>query len=175
MPKCGPFAFAEARGVGVYDGALRKAIHELKYNSLAVVSGDLIELMTKYLSLHTAFAPGATCVIPIPIHKSREKLRGFNQSTLLARGIADYLHLPLVDNALYRKIPTPPQVDLPFHERVQNVRGAFAVRIEEAIAGQTILLIDDVMTTGATASEAARELRNNGAEKVYVLTLARSC
>jgi len=169
------FAFAGARAVGVYEGVLRDAIHALKYSCHAVVAGDLGRLLADYLLEHPNFTEGVSCVIPAPIHASRQRERGFNQSELLARAVAESLRAPLVTGVLRRIKATRPQVELPFEERVENVRGAFAVVDPAPIAAGRVLLIDDVLTTGSTAHEASSVLLEAGAAKVYVLTVARSC
>jgi ComF family protein len=111
-------------------------------------------------------------VCPVPLHQSRLRDRGFNQSELLAESVAEAIERPL-KHLLDRTRPTLPQVDLPAASRVQNVRDAFAVRLEEVIANQRVLLIDDLSTTGATMLECARALRRAEAEEVRVFTLAR--
>ncbi|MDO8587775.1 MAG: ComF family protein [Armatimonadota bacterium] len=171
---CGRFPFFQARAVVIYEGVVRQAIHELKYAGLTVVAQELRDLMTAFLFRTPDFAIDASCVVPLPIHSSRQRERGFNQSALLATGVADYLHLSIDSKSLVRRVATRPQVELSEHERMENVKGAF-VAAENAFAGQAVLLVDDILTTGSTAAEAAAALRKAGARAVYVLTLARSC
>jgi len=175
-PECSRarFAFSQARAVGIYGGTLREAIHQLKYDGRAPVAEELGALLVSFLDGHPSFAPNADCVAPVPIHRKRMRERGFNQSELIARPVARFLGVPLLTNLLLRSRASRPQVELAFEERVENVRGVFAVEPPQAFVGRTVLLVDDVLTTGSTASEAARTLRGAGAEAVYVLTLARS-
>jgi len=169
------FAFTRARAVGVYDGALRTAIHRLKYGGVRAVAPELGDLLTAHLAGSADSCPGAASVLPMPIHSSRRRERGFNQSLLLAGPVSDFLGVPLLEDVLIRVRASRPQVDLPVDERMNNVRGVFKVERPEMITGTAVLLVDDVMTTGSTADEAARALRHAGASAIYVLTLARSC
>jgi len=113
------------------------------------------------------------CLVPVPLHPSREAERGFNQSMLLASRVSRRWGIPIVSRALRRQRPTPPQTDLDADERRRNVKGAFAVSRPGAVNGQHVLLIDDVFTTGATVSECARLLLDAGARTVGVLTVSR--
>jgi ComF family protein len=113
-------------------------------------------------------------VIPVPLHSGRLRWRGFNQAAMLAVAIAGRLDRPLDVSALVRVRPTPPQTMQNRVERSKNLRRAFAVKRPARVASRRILLIDDVMTTGATADECARTLIAAGARRVDVLTLARA-
>lgn len=172
---CKTLNFTRARAVAVYDGVIREAIHQLKYSGRTVLMGELNTLLVDYMATYPDFAGDATAVIPIPIHASRERERGFNQSALLAKGVSEYLRLPLLTHALERVGGLRPQVQLSEYDRVHNVKGAFKASPSISLEGQRILLIDDVLTTGSTTSEASKVLREAGAARVYVLTLARSC
>jgi len=111
-------------------------------------------------------------VCAVPLHESRLRERGFNQSEALAEAVGGSIGKPLRP-LLARTRPTLPQVDLPAESRPANVRGAFEARLEEVIEGQRVLLIDDLFTTGATLVECARMLRRAGAEEVRIFALAR--
>lgn len=112
---------------------------------------------------------GAACVVPVPLHRSRRRHRGFNQAADLARR----LQLPVV-HALKRVRPTPTQTGLPAAQRHRNVRGAFALaRGMDALAGSIVVLVDDVSTTGATLEACARVLKEAGAIEVRAITAAR--
>ncbi len=111
-------------------------------------------------------------LLPVPMHPVRQRLRGYNQSERLARVVGAELGLPLLTRALARTRPTRPQVGLTGDARRGNLLGAFAVRQPEAVAGKTLLLVDDVATTGASLSECAAALKAAGAKAVYALTLA---
>jgi len=117
---------------------------------------------------------GCDVVMPVPLHRRRLRWRGFNQSALLGAAVARRIGRPLDVASLVRSRATPPQTMRDRKERARNVRGAFAVRHPARVAGRRILLVDDVMTTGATAEECARVLKAAGARRVDVLTLARA-
>lgn len=112
-------------------------------------------------------------VVPVPLHPKRLRWRGFNQAALLAAEVAKRLGCKLDTTSLVRIVATPPQTAHDLETRRRNVRHAFAVRRPDRIANQRMLLVDDVMTTGATANECARTLRAAGARSVDVFTLAR--
>ena len=112
------------------------------------------------------------CIIPIPLHKKRLKERGYNQSELIAKGLAKELEKKVVTNVLYRKVNTLTQSGLSHYERYQNVAKAFSVRNSHLIENKRILLVDDVMTTGATLFFAAKALYQHKAKKVIAITLA---
>jgi len=112
-------------------------------------------------------------VIPVPLHRTRLRWRGFNQAALLGAALARRLNCSLDVVTLARVRATAPQTERDRAQRTRNVRDAFAVRRPSRVAGQRVLLVDDVMTTGATADECARVLRAAGALRIDVLTLAR--
>lgn len=168
------FAFKSARSVGVYDGVLKDAIHQFKYSGHRVLAPVFGTLMVGYLHKHTDCLQNVDCIIPVPIHRSRLRQRGFNQSELLAEVISREFALPLVRGALVRTHATHPQVNLPNDKRHENMQNAFQAVQADAIKSRSILLIDDVFTTGSTVDSAARSLRNAGAGEIHVLTLARS-
>lgn len=169
------FPFETARAYGVYEGTLREAVHQLKYACRSVVAPELGELLVAYCLEHPNFAAQASCVVPVPIHHSRQRERGFNQSRLISGPLAVALRIPLITDALTRRKPGIPQTGLSLEERMSNIRGVFEVVNEQRICGARILLVDDVLTTGATCGEAAAVLLSAGAKSVYVLTLARAC
>jgi ComF family protein len=116
----------------------------------------------------------ATRVLPVPLHPEREKQRGFNQATVLARAVAEILGLRFDEHALARREHTGRhRAGMDARARAESVEDAFAVVQPRAVAGEHILLVDDVFTTGATASACARMLREASAEEVLVLTIAR--
>lgn len=112
-------------------------------------------------------------IAPIPLHRSRERERGFNQALLLARRLGRVWALPVRADAVARPIPTRPQTDLTARERRANVRAAFTVVRPELVSGRHVLVVDDIFTTGSTASACAAALRSAGAATVGVLTVAR--
>ena len=111
-------------------------------------------------------------MIPVPLHPTRLRERGYNQSCLLADGISSAFGIPIVLNKLTRIRNTEPQAMLEAKNRFTNIHGAFTIKNSQGITRKNILIIDDLLTTGATASEAARILKTAGAKRVGVLTLA---
>ncbi|BAS28802.1 competence protein ComF [Limnochorda pilosa] len=172
-PRCrrDPPAFARARAVGLYSGWLRAAVHRLKYRGEAELSLPLGALMGLLAREELLFAT-TSAVVPVPLHPGRLQERGYNQSELLAAGVARLLARPLRPELLARPRPTAPQVGLDEGSRRRNLQGAFAVSDARSVRGRRILLVDDVLTTGATCREAARTLLAAGARRVDVLTLA---
>jgi ComF family protein len=116
--------------------------------------------------------PVADGVVPVPLTLRRLRERGFNQSLLIARIIAKEIRAPLLMDILIKKKETPPQIGLTARERLLNLRNAFAVK--GSVKGMRLLLVDDVMTTGATVTECSKQLMRSGAEEVIVMTLARA-
>ncbi len=165
--------FSTARAFGRYEGTLLTAIHRFKYGGKISVGTALGRMMAhrKYSGL---VFEDFSLVIPVPLHVKRLRERGFNQSVILAREIAQTYDIPLNFVSLERKIETKQQTALKKSERPKNVRGAFIVRTPGTIEGKKILLIDDVLTTGSTLRECARVLIRNGAKEVAALTLARA-
>ncbi|HSM19529.1 MAG TPA: ComF family protein [Hyphomicrobiales bacterium] len=163
-------AFDRAAVAGPYEGALRRAIHLLKYDRMTPLARPLGER----LALAASDFSGYDAIVPAPLHWGRRWDRGFNQADLLAREVSRRTGVPL-DRRLLRTRPTPPQAGLSATERRLNVRGAFkAAGGKEAIRGKKLIVVDDVMTTGATLEACARALKRVGAAEVAVLTLARA-
>lgn len=168
-----PPDFDNARGAFIYDGVLRDLIHSFKYNNLSHLRYPLANLMLINLNDFIQLEH-PEIIIPVPLHSSRLRQRGFNQSVLLGQTISKELHLPILPDTLIRIRRTNPQVELSGIERKTNVKDAFAVKYAKRIEGKRILLIDDVMTTGSTMNECAKELKNAGASKVIAVTVART-
>jgi len=165
--------YAVARAVGLYEETLLKAIHLFKYRGrigIGKVLGNLMADFAGEIWDMNAFS----VIIPVPLHRKRLRERGFNQAVILARQIAKRFSLRIDFLTLRRSVFTEPQVGLGREERSGNVRDAFAIRNPEHIAGQRILLVDDVYTTGSTLTECARALLTAGADSVAVLTLAKA-
>lgn len=158
--------FSRVINYGLYEGALAEAINQLKFHGVKRFSKPLGRLL---LSLEL---PEVDAILAVPLSIKRLKERGFNQSLLIARVISKGLKVPLLMGTLLKKKETPPQVGLSEKERLSNLKGAFEVRGN--IKGLRLLLVDDVMTTGATIAECSRELIKSGAKEVIALTLARS-
>lgn len=169
--RCVEAAFTAARAVGVYEGALRAAVLTLKREPhVAMRLAMLLHATAQRTPLDAA-----TKIIPIPLHAQREKERGFNQAACLGRALAHLSHLPTDEASLIRIVHTKlHRAGMDARARQESVKRAFQVRRPRLVEGETILLIDDVYTTGATASAAARVLEDAGAREVFVLTLARA-
>ena len=165
-----PPVFDQALSVGNFEGPLREAIHQYKYRPCRSLGHPLAMWMTAHLRSLEAI----DLIMPVPLHTSRLRKRGFNQALLLAAPVAKTAAVPLSYDNLVRIRPTRPQVELSGDERLHNVAGAFALKRPDAVAGTSILLIDDVFTTGATMNECSRVLKESGAVHVYALTLARA-
>jgi len=154
-----------------YEGVARQAVQSLKFRGRKTLATTFAILLEKRLADEPGFLEGVDLIVPVPLHPSRRRERGFNQSALVARELARRWEIPASEKALVRNRKTRPQVGLSARERADNIRGAFEAGPE--VRGKVILLVDDVMTTGATASACARGFRAGGAEETRVLTLAR--
>jgi ComF family protein len=153
------------RAMGAYDGALRAIIHALKYEGRRSLARPLGDLMRRR---GAGILDGAVCAIPVPLHGSRRRHRGFNQAADLARELG----IPVVA-ALRRVRATESQIALPAARRHRNVRDAFAATADAAaLAGSVVVLVDDVSTTGATLEACARVLKEGGVREVRALTAA---
>lgn len=160
--------FDRASSFGFYSGPLRSLIHLFKYAGMAPLSKPLGRFLERALPLEGAY----DAVVPVPLHWRKKWQRGFNQAELLARHIALRRHVPLA-NVLRRRKSAGVQASLSIAARRRNVAGAFTLKPGTNLAGKRILLIDDVMTTGATGSACAAALKRGGAASVSLLTLAR--
>ncbi|MCG8431277.1 MAG: ComF family protein [Candidatus Omnitrophica bacterium] len=157
----------------VYTGVIQELIHEFKYRGKDYLITALGALMVDFIHAFSLPVDMFEAVIPIPLHPVKLREREFNQAERLGSVIAQTFNLQLLKKALIRARDTPPQADLTDRQRrIQNVRGAFSVAQPDRIRGRNILMIDDVLTTSATVSEAARALKQRGAGAVFVLTLA---
>ena len=166
--RLGLSGFDRVHSFGEYSGTLRKLIHLYKYGRVYPLAQALAGLLARALPRQERF----DVIVPMPLHWLRRWRRGFNQSQLLARMLAERTGLPCCDAVRKRK-RTPPQAGLTSAERRTNVAGAFQVKRRNEIEGRHVLLIDDVLTTGATAGACSAALKRAGASRVTVLTLAR--
>ncbi len=176
-----PFIWSTA--AGLYQGPLRDAVHALKYHRRTQLAVPLAHLMLLAIDhpecklLECDAVDGLVpfdMVVPAPLHPARLRQRGFNQADLLAREVARVLGPQLRTDVLRRVKSTSTQTALDRKERAENVVGVFSTCKPEAVAGKSILLIDDVLTTGATVRDAARSLQNSGARRIAVLVVARA-
>jgi ComF family protein len=161
-----PPLIALARAIGPYEGSLRAIVHALKYGGRSTLARPLAARLR--VAGEDVLA-GADIVVPVPLHGSRQRQRGFNQAAEIARHLA----VP-VQRALRRTRPTPAQADLPAARRHANVRGAFALARGARVAGSIVVLVDDVSTTGATLNACAKVLLTAGAREVRALIVARA-
>jgi len=172
-PSCRPgFRFRRAVAVWRYQGPGREMIHRWKYQAdlsgHQFLVGQVVDLLR-----NQPFTDELDMLVAVPMHWRRRIVRRFNPSAMLACDVARRLGLPFEARVLCRVRNTPSQVRLTRLQRLENVRGAFRVRRAKRVRGRTVLLVDDVMTTCATAHESARALHLAGARAVYVATLAR--
>jgi ComF family protein len=164
--------FDRARSAVRHDGVMREALHRFKYRRALWLRDDLVRLL--YAAYRRCYGElPIDAVTWVPLHRVRRRERGYNQARVLAEGLARRSGLPPAVGALRRTRPTESQTGLTAAQRIPNVRRAFGARSRYAFGGARLLLVDDVMTTGATVGECARCLREAGAAHVYVLTFAR--
>lgn len=167
--------FVKAAAYGAYDGNLRELIHLLKYEQVEPAAGALGGMLATAIHKLGPIAD-SVLVVPVPLYRSKRRERGFNQAELIARAAlkGGALRCEMRTDVLERTRPTVSQIGLTRPQRVENLRGAFRVPHLNRVVGRSVLLVDDVLTTGTTASECARILRKAGAEKVWVVTVART-
>lgn len=168
----GLYGFDLARSLALYDSTMQRLVTLLKYSPVAPLGKWLALQMEQVVRLAPAFQK-ASCVVAVPLDRSRMRERGYNQVELIARPLARRLGLPLATNLLSRLRPRPPRLKLSRRERWDTVRGAFQARGDGRVDKSHILLVDDVLTSGATLDACARALRAVGAEAVYAITVAR--
>ncbi|AQS60318.1 ComF family protein [Desulforamulus ferrireducens] len=169
-----PPPFDLARAVGPYAGGLRQGIHLLKYKGRKSLAPLLASLMVEIIQQQPPLGQ-VEAVVPVPLSRQRQWERGYNQAELLAEEVARVLQLPLLKDVLIKHKETPPQTGLSREERIQNLQDAFLVKAPaSAILGKNLLLLDDVFTTGSTVSAVARTLKDAGAGKIFVITLANA-
>lgn len=167
-------AYSIHRSCGRYSGVLKDLIILYKFQKIEFLGGVLAEFAAKARSGDEDLWRDMDIVIPVPLHRRRKRERGFNQSEVMARKLARAKGIEMTAGSLVKVKDVPPQTSLEAADREQNVRGVFVVRKRELIRGRTVLLVDDVFTTGATIGESSRALREAGARDVRVLTLAQA-
>jgi ComF family protein len=156
----------------LYEGVVKELIHTFKYNGRDYLGATLSKLMLEFIEDYNIPVDLLDLIIPIPLHKTRLREREFNQAQILSSYIARKFNKKLILNNLRRIRYTKTQTELETDQRLLNVKDSFAITKKEEIKDKNILLVDDVLTTGATSSEAAYALKNSGANVVFVLTLA---
>ena len=164
-----PLQIAGIRAPYRMEGAVRAAIHAIKYQGVRAMAPTLGQLLAQFL---TQAGLDADLLVAVPLHPKRERKRGYNQSLLLAQATGKAIDRPVEPHALLRLKNTPSQLSLLAEERRDNMEGAFQAE-REVVAGARILVIDDVCTTGATLEACAIALSEAGAASVWGVTLAR--
>jgi len=156
----------------IYDGPVQKAIHTFKYERRKWLAKVFAQWMYDFLGDH----PGVEFdfIIPVPLHPIREFQRSFNQSWLIAYHLGKLKKKPAVPNVLIKTRNNKSQTGLDSTERKQNVKDAYKVKKSSLVKNSSILVIDDVYTTGATSEEIYRTLKNSGAKTVHILTIAKA-
>lgn len=171
--------FTRATAYGSYEGGLRELVHLLKYNGIRPAANVLGRMLAEAVAaIEPSFEQAKVLVIPVPLYQGKRRQRGFNQAELIARA-AVRCHpmrerFEVVSDILERTRDTRSQIGMTNDQRRENMRGALALRRAAEVTGREVLLVDDVYTTGATASECARVLRKAGASAVWVATVART-
>lgn len=155
-----------------YAGVVGEALRQLKYENAIWLAPDMAELLCNCLK---AEFPGKAfdCIVPVPLYHVRRRERGYNQSAVLAIELARRIRTKSMPGMLRRIRPTFTQTHLTASQRLSNVKSAFQHGKAGTLAGRRVLLVDDVMTTGATVNACAKALKKGGAETVHVLTVAR--
>ncbi|OGW02978.1 MAG: hypothetical protein A2889_03015 [Nitrospinae bacterium RIFCSPLOWO2_01_FULL_39_10] len=167
-----PPLFDRALSVCQYDETARDIISAYKYHNKPYIGKDLVSIILKFLD-EKITELSSELIIHVPLHIKRLKERGYDQAYILSEGIGIRLGIPVSYGNLVRMRYTAPQVNLSGSERMKNVKGAFLITDPSELKDKSILLIDDVFTTGATIKESVKVIKRAGAGKVYVLTFAR--
>lgn len=157
----------------MFEGTLRKALQRFKYDAKRRLAVPLGDYLLDYLQTAPFDTDRFDLIVPIPLHGSRQRERGFNQSALLARHIGRSLSLPIHETVLKRVRRSRSQVGLAREARARNIQGVFSAAANASLNGKTVLLLDDILTTLSTVNEAARELVDAGAKEVYCIGVAR--
>jgi ComF family protein len=166
-----PF-FDYAWSCAKYEGIMKELIPLFKFRQKTSLRKTFRHLASDFFRQYPVTFPGASCLVPIPLHPARERERGYNQATLFARECSSLTGIPVNDALLQRTRGTRAQSELDAKERWTNIKGAFKIKPSSKVREKHVILVDDLLTTGATAGEAARALKAAGASRVGVLTIA---
>ncbi|MGE5741206.1 MAG: ComF family protein [Candidatus Aminicenantes bacterium RBG_16_66_30] len=167
-------AYSMHRSCGIYGGMLKDVILLFKYRKYAPLSRPLAGFADTCLAGDRPLWEDADLLVPVPLHPSRKRERGFNQARLLARDLGSLQGLGVLTGSLVKTLNRPAQAGLRAAERERNVRSAYAVKHADKVLGRTLILVDDVTTTGATLRECAKVLKQAGAKEVRAITLAQA-
>lgn len=170
-----PPPFVAAKAVGAYDGTLRGLIHLLKYQAVRPAAHALAQQMAVVIRQNRDQLGDRPLIVPVPLHRNKFRARGFNQAEEIAQSLKKLTGFAMKHSLIHRRRDTTSQTGMTAHQRRENVRAAFVVKPQHKrdLSGRNIILVDDVMTTGATAAECTRVLLRAGAKQVFVLTAAR--
>ncbi len=164
-----PLAIDGIRAPYLMQGPIREAIHSLKYRSVRAIAPELAQLLAQYMTRHRITGD---LLVPVPLHSRRLRSRGYNQSALLAQELAKLTGLSVDERLVFRTRDAPPQVhEASREQRRSNVEDSF--QCNNGLAGESVILVDDVVTTGSTLSACAAALKDAGAASVWGLTVAR--
>lgn len=166
------YHFKRAWSPTLYQDTMEDLIHMFKYRNKPQLAKPLSQIMIDFINNYNLHLKGFDMLVAVPLHPSRLREREYNQAQLLAQNISQSLSIPLSEGNLERLKPTSPQSNLSAQKRWDNVANAFRLKYPRDFKDQRILLIDDLLTTGATCSEVARILNEASVNSVYVLTLA---
>jgi len=166
------YPFDSVRSAAFHSGAVRNGIHRLKFGGRLHWVPPLVELLVRAVTRE--MQSSCSVIIPVPLHHKRLRQRGFNQAGLLARGLGKALGLEVDYGLLVRSAWTEPQTRLKREDRLHNVKGAFQVVKVGKLQDRSVLLLDDVFTTGTTLCECATVLKEAGASEVHAITVSRS-
>ena len=168
----GLYAFDQAWSVCLYNETAQKLLHAFKYGSKTRLSKTFVPLMIDFIDRHHVPLQQFDLISPIPLHPVRLRERGYNQSALLSLGLSRHYGILHTENLLSRQKQTPTQTELGAKQRWTNMEGAFRIKNSTDVEGKSVVLIDDLFTTGATVHSAAETLKTAGATRVGVLTFS---
>jgi ComF family protein len=179
-PECTPYCRTQSKIRAVFslseysNPSVKELIHQFKFNGVREIGETFGAELAEKLSRSGADFEENFIIIPIPLHKKSMRRRGFNQSEILARTISEKLSVPLLTGVLVKTKTTPHQTETKNrHERLENLVGAFEITDKEEVSGKNIILVDDIITTGATLTECAKVLKRSGAKNIYGVAIAR--
>lgn len=164
--------FDSAIGACLYNPTMRKLIHLFKYGNKLALRRPFSQAICSFADTYTKNLQEYDVVTPVPLHPTRLRERGYNQSEILGQTVAETFQLPWSEGNLVRTRPTQFQARLSQKDRWTNIQGAFKIKHSHKFQNKRVLVVDDLLTTGATLSEVARVLKTAGAQRVDVLTVA---